>query len=31
MYAKIDRGIEEYKKGQTKKLDVNTINSFLGI
>ena len=31
MYAKIDRGIEEYKQGKTKKLDTNDINSFLGI
>jgi len=29
MYSKIDRGIEEYKKGNTKKLDVSEINSFL--
>jgi hypothetical protein len=31
LYAKIDFGIEEYKRGQTKKLDVNAINSFLGL
>jgi len=31
LYAKIDRGIEEYKQGKTKKLDTNDINSFLGI
>jgi len=31
MYAKIDKGIEEYKQGKTKKLDINNINSFLGI
>ena len=31
MYARIDEGIEEYKQGKTKKLDVNNINSFLGI
>jgi len=31
MYAKIDRGIEEYKQGKTKKLGADTINSFLGI
>jgi hypothetical protein len=31
MYAKIDRGIEEYKQGKTKKLDAGNINSFLGI
>jgi len=30
MYAKIDRGIAEYKAGKTKKLDVNDINSSLG-
>jgi hypothetical protein len=30
-YAKIDRGIEEYKQGKTKKLDVNNISSFLGL
>jgi hypothetical protein len=29
MYAKIDRGIEEYKQGKAKKLDVNDIHSFL--
>ncbi len=31
MYAKIDKGIEEYKQGKTKKLDTDNINSFLGI
>jgi len=31
MYAKIDKGIEEYKQGKTKKLDVHNIKSFLGI
>jgi len=31
LYAKIDYGIEEYKQGKTKKLDVNEINSFLGL
>jgi len=31
MYAKIDRGIGEYKQGKTKKLDVGDINSFLGL
>ena len=31
MYAKIDKGIEEYKQGKTKKLDINSIDSFLGI
>ena len=31
LYAKIDLGIEEYKRGETKKLDVNNINSFLGL
>jgi len=31
MYAKIDKGIEEYKQGKTKKLDTNNIHSFLGI
>jgi len=31
MYAKIDKGIEEYRQGKTKKLDINNINSFLGI
>jgi len=31
MYAKIDRGIEEYRQGKTKKLDINDINSFLGV
>jgi hypothetical protein len=29
LYAKIDQGIEEYKQGKTKKLDINEINSFL--
>jgi hypothetical protein len=31
MYAKIDKGIEEYQQGKTKKLNTNDINSFLGI
>jgi hypothetical protein len=31
LYAKIDKGIEEYKSGKTKKLEVNDIHSFLGI
>ena len=31
IYAKIDKGIEEYKQGKTKKLDANHIHSFLGI
>jgi len=31
LYAKIDRGMEEYKRGETKKLDVDDIHSFLGI
>jgi len=31
LYAKIDKGVEEYKNGKTKKLDVNEINSFLGL
>jgi hypothetical protein len=31
MYVKIDKGIEEYKQGKTKKLDINNINSFLGL
>jgi len=31
LYAKIDHGIEEYKQGKAKKLDVNNINSFLGL
>ena len=31
LYAKIDRGIEEYKQGKAKKLDVSEINSFLGL
>ena len=31
MFAKIDKGIEEYKQGKTKKLDIDNINSFLGI
>ena len=29
MYIKINKGIEEYKQGKTKKLDANNINSFL--
>jgi hypothetical protein len=31
MYAKIDKGVEEYNQGKTTKLDVNDINSFLGL
>ena len=31
LYAKIDYGIEEYKQGKAKKLDVRNINSFLGL
>jgi hypothetical protein len=31
MYDKIDKGVEEYKQGNTKKLDVNEIDSFLGL
>ena len=31
LFAKIDRGIEEYQQGKTKKLDVSEINSFLGL
>jgi len=31
MYAIIDQGIEEYKQGKTTKLDVNDIDSFLGL
>ena len=31
LYAKIDYGIEEYKQGKAKKLDVSEINSFLGL
>jgi len=31
LYAKIDHGIEEYRQGKAKKLDVNEINSFLGL
>ena len=31
LYSKIDKGIEEYKQGKTKKLDVEDINSFLGL
>jgi hypothetical protein len=31
LYAKIDNGIEEYKQGKAKKLDVQNINSFLGL
>jgi hypothetical protein len=27
----IDQGIEEFKQGKTTKLDVNDINSFLGL
>ena len=29
MYAKLDKGIEDYKKGRTKTLNVEDINSFL--
>jgi len=29
--AVIDQGIEEFKQGKTTKLDVNDINSFLGL
>jgi hypothetical protein len=29
LYAKIDHGIEEYKQGRAKKLEINEINSFL--
>jgi hypothetical protein len=29
LYAKIDNGIEEYKQGKAKKLDISEINSFL--
>jgi Tfp pilus assembly PilM family ATPase len=31
LYAKIDRGMEEYRQGKTKVLDVANIDSFLGI
>jgi len=31
MDAKINRGIEEYKQGKTRKLAVSEINSFLGL
>lgn len=31
LYAKIDKGIEEYKSGITKKLNVSEIDSFLGL
>ena len=31
MDAKIDRGMEEFKQGRTKKLAVSEINSFLGL
>ena len=31
MYAKIDKGIEEYKQGKTKKIDADNINAFLGL
>ena len=31
LYAKIDRGIEEYQQGKSKKLDISEINSFLGL
>jgi hypothetical protein len=31
LYAKIDQGIAEYQQGKAKKLEVNEINSFLGL
>jgi hypothetical protein len=31
LYEKIDLGIEEYQQGRSKKLNVNEINSFLGL
>ena len=31
MYAKIDKGIEEYKQGKTKKIDVDNMNAFLSL
>jgi hypothetical protein len=31
LYAKIDLGIEEYQQGRTKKLNIDEINSFLGL
>jgi hypothetical protein len=29
LYAKIDNGIEEYKQGKAKKLDIENVHSFL--
>ena len=31
LFAKIDCGIEEYKQGKAKKLEICDINSFLGL
>jgi hypothetical protein len=31
MYTKLDKGIADYKKGKTKTLKVENINSFLGL
>jgi hypothetical protein len=31
MYAKLDKGIADYKKGKTKTLKAEDINSFLGL
>jgi hypothetical protein len=31
MYAKIDKGIEEYRQGKAKTLKAEDINSFLGL
>jgi hypothetical protein len=31
MYAKLDRGIADYKKGKSKTLEVQDINAFLGL
>ncbi|MDR2206571.1 MAG: hypothetical protein LBE36_10520 [Flavobacteriaceae bacterium] len=31
MYAKLDRGIEDYKNGNVKELAAEDINSFLGL
>ena len=31
MYAKLDKGIADYKKGKAKTLKVEDINSFLGL
>jgi hypothetical protein len=31
MYAKLDRGIEDYKNGKAKTLKTEDINSFLGL